>query len=713
MAQSSSSTSHNHRAQGICTAGLVVQLLVFGGILILAAWTESQAVWAEAIHLAGPVLIWLALLIVYVQRKRAEAEDFETEELRRAAEAGTSAAIFETARETLHLERQRLAWLNRWFLPGFTIVLALVHIGVYVTWQAMFAKPLDDPGWSRATNPALAMTIIGMPMVFCFMFSRYASGMAREPQWRMLRAASTYLAGNALACLVIFAALGLSKLGVDWAEPAAVYVIYVVLGVLGVEFGINFVLDLYRPKTADDLARPAFDSRLLALVTEPGGMARSMADAINYQFGFEVSGTWFYQLLGRAMLPLAVFTLLALVALSSVVIVDADQQAVVERFGQRVGQTVLEPGPNLKSPWPIDRVYRANVRQARSLLVGSHSLGQDDDEPEGAAGHDEHHEEDDHEIILWTQQHDFSGHTELLVAGPQGLHASGGDREAGDSGAVGVAMVMCSVGVQYRISNLDDHLYNYQDPEAVLESVAYQALTDYAASVELDQVIGPGRMEFEQGLGKTIRQRIAGLGLGVEIIFVGLQGAHPPAKEGVAKAFQDVVAAERIKQATIVRARGQADIIKTKVAGSVGRADLLDEAIREMDRLASTQDTDPEALAAARQRVDDLLLGNPATGSGRMGGQVVADLAEAEAARTALLSEAESKRRVFANELAAYQAAPKLYRMRKYLEVLQRSVAGIRKFVLVGDRTQTDLIIEIETESPNLLDLSEPGPEGT
>ncbi|MCH7813486.1 MAG: hypothetical protein IID40_05640, partial [Planctomycetes bacterium] len=99
MAQSSSSTSHNQRAQVICTAGLVVQLLVFGGIMVLAAWTGSQAVWAEAIHLAGPVLIWLALLIVYVQRKRAEREDFETEELRRAAEAGASTALFETARE--------------------------------------------------------------------------------------------------------------------------------------------------------------------------------------------------------------------------------------------------------------------------------------------------------------------------------------------------------------------------------------------------------------------------------------------------------------------------------------------------------------------------------------------------------------------------------------------------------------------------------------
>ena len=96
-------------------------------------------------------------------------------------------------------------------------------------------------------------------------------------------------------------------------------------------------------------------------------------------------------------------------------------------------------------------------------------------------------------------------------------------------------------------------------------------------------------------------------------------------------------------------------------------------------------------------------------GDGPMGGQVVADLAEAEAASTALRSEAESKRRVFANELAAYHAAPDLYRMRKYLEVLQRSVAKIRKFVLVGDREKTKLIISLSSGASGCSSISRAG----
>ncbi|MHC4089932.1 MAG: SPFH domain-containing protein [Planctomycetota bacterium] len=706
MSDTSSSTSSDRRAQSICAFGLAVQLAVLAMILGVAIWSKSAAVWAEVPHLGGAVAIWLALLILYTQRKRSRAEAFETAELRRAAEAGTTSAIFDSSDETLHLERYRLRWLYRWFLPGFTVLLALFHMGVYVRWHVKFAEPITSADWSKASNPSLAATFAAFAGFLCFMFSRYASGMARQGHWRMLRAASTYLAGNALACLVLVAALGMELLRLPYAEPVAAYVIRITMLLLGAEFAINFVLDLYRPREADEEPRPAFDSRLLALVSEPGGIARSIAEAINYQFGFEVSATWFYQLLRRSLLPLAVFTLLALFALSSVVIVDADQAAVIEHFGKPASAQVISPGPHLKWPWPIDRVRRASVARVRPLVVGSH-----------AEVHEGHGEEGEDDIILWTEKHEFTPHMMLLVAGPELTDLSAGEmqgeREAESSSrskAVAVSMLMCSTAIQYRINDLANYLYNYAEPEKVLEAVAYQAMTDYAASVEIDQVIGPGREEFQRGLRRVVEERISGLGLGIEIVFVGLQGAHPPTEGGVARAFQDVVAAERRKEAAVEEARGKAQMIKTRVAGSVERADLLDGAVREMDRLAASVEEAEGEQAAARQRVDDLLQGNVAKGIRPMSGQAAADVSQAEAARTVLLSEAESKRRVFASELAAYEAAPRLYQVRKYLGVLTESVKDIRKFVLVGDRESTNLIIEIETEKQSILDLTEPGP---
>ena len=45
----------------------------------------------------------------------------------------------------------------------------------------------------------------------------------------------------------------------------------------------------------------------LQSIAEPGRIGSSIADALNYQFGFEVSKTWFYQLLSRACVPLIIF----------------------------------------------------------------------------------------------------------------------------------------------------------------------------------------------------------------------------------------------------------------------------------------------------------------------------------------------------------------------------------------------------------------------
>jgi regulator of protease activity HflC (stomatin/prohibitin superfamily) len=109
--------------------------------------------------------------------------------------------------------------------------------------------------------------------------------------------------------------------------------------------------------------------------------------------------------------------------------------------------------------------------------------------------------------------------------------------------------------------------------------------------------------------------------------------------------------------------------------------------------------------------VDDLLLGDPAEGVTPVSGQAAAMIAAARADNVALVSEAQSKLQVFANEVAAYQAAPRLYRMRKWLEMLTRAVEGVRKVVLVGDREDMNVIFEIEMEKQGVLDLTaEPEP---
>jgi regulator of protease activity HflC (stomatin/prohibitin superfamily) len=208
-----------------------------------------------------------------------------------------------------------------------------------------------------------------------------------------------------------------------------------------------------------------------------------------------------------------------------------------------------------------------------------------------------------------------------------------------------------------------------------------------------------------------VQQRINDLDtpLGIDIVFVGLQGCHPPFEEGVAAAFQNVVAAEIKKEASVEAARGKAQQVKSQVAGSVERADMLDAQIVEMDELESGGQASPEDLAAARHQVEELLLGNEAAGISAMSGEAAAAIARAEANRTIGLATSLSRQTLFESELEAYQAAPLLYKMRKYLDMLTEVARDIRKVVVLGDPDRTDLIIILEPEKQSILDLNEPG----
>jgi len=404
-------------------------------------------------------------------------------------------------------------------------------------------------------------------------------------------------------------------------------------------------------------------------------------------------------------------TVLALIGLSTVVIIDVDEQAVITRFGrpvQAAGQT-LGPGFHLKLPWPIERVERARTDQVHSLMVGkSH---EEESELNDADSH--HHETETGHAVLWTEEHDFNPETMMLVANTKmdaiALDA-GSTVEAGRtrSRSVAVNLLMMSMATEYRIEDLYDYLYRHAEPERVLSAIAMQELSDYASSVDIGVLMGIGRNAFGPRMLKILQDRCEELQLGIEITFVALQDAHPPSQSDVAKTFQNVVAAEIRRSAAIVQAEGEADHTLTLTAGSVTRAKALDQAVREMDRLSLEAERlgTPEAEEAAKQaeaRVNDLLLGNSVAGVSAPSGEVAAVIDDARAEKEAAISRAESKTRTYKSDLLAYRTAPKLFKMRRYLSMLKATLPPLRKYVVTGDKSH--LIIEYETQKAASLDL--------
>jgi len=704
----------DRRATNVVWLGLLVQIVATGTLIAVARSFESFAVAAAARFASIGILIWIALLLLFRQRRRVTAEQYESAELRRARASGEDSALFDIDAEDLLIERRKLEWLVKWMLPTVTLILSLAMIiGSFIAWGWDYSTVFDETVFrpqDRTTEPKLAMWFVGGVGLVCFWFARYAIGLARLREYRLIRAGAGMLTGCALVCLGVVLALGLTVRFTP-AEPLVLYATRAMLFVLGIEFLGNFVADFYRPRIAGTISRPSFDSRLLGLVSEPGGIAKSIADAINYQFGFEVSKTWFYQLLKSAFLPLMVLTVVAMIGLSSILMVDADEQAIVERFGgprMDGGQVkLLDPGIHLKLPWPIEIAYRAPVGRLNGILVGEDTADREDNGRRGAK------EEKERPAILWTETHEFQAETMLLVAARDladlSIHeddsSPGEDAELTDR-SVAVSVAMASIPVEYRINDLEAYLYNYADPIYMLESVANRVLTNNAASVDLETLMGPGREDFNKNLQEDIQAELDTLDVGIELVYCGMQSVHPPSQNNVAGTYQGVISAETGMRAAIDAAQGQAEATLTAVAGSKTRALVLDEAILTYEKLKNDVDADPQAVSASRQRVDDLIMGSPQAGIKPLSGTASAVIANARSRRAREVSKAHSKVAAFSSEVAAYEAAPALYRARKQLAAMEE-LDAIRKYLIVGDASR--VIVIYEKVEPTQIDLSEPG----
>jgi len=714
-----STGSLDRRGQTAGIAGLCIQGVLLGLVLLVGLWPRigSDAVVTAAVQLAGGIPIWIILIVILSLQQRSRLEDLETEQLRRMQQSGLATNIFDVGDETMLLQRRRLTWTYRFLLPAITIITAAYHLYVggsflVTSWQTNLTLTMQG-AWARSENPFGLMLLMAGVAVLCFAYSRYVLGMARQPQWRLLRAGGTYLMANTLSATIVLVAMVLSQIHATrmWAEPLAALVIRVGMVLLGLEILANFVLDFYRPRRPGEEIRPAFDSRLLSLFGEPGGVMRSIATTINYQFGFEVSSTWFYQLVQRSLFPLVVLTAVALMLLSSVVVVDVDEQAYIERFGELVQPKgeALKSGFNLKWPWPIDRVARQRVDMVRTLVVGSES---------GDAHGEESHEDEDgghghgDEAILWGEKHESNPEMLMIVASPGEVDRARSavgptdGRTESRARSVAVSLLMISLQIEYRIRDLYDFTYGYVDPERVLESISYQELSRYAAGISSADLMGKGRREFDRMMRHTLQERCEELGLGIDLVFVTLQEAHPPSESEVASTFQNVVAAEIRKSAAIASARGNAQRILTLTAGSVDRARELDEAIQRRDGLTAGVEGDGDAaVALANARVDALLFGDPAKNIGPASGEVAGEIARARAGRAIAVSGAESKVRSFRNDVAAYQAAPSLYKMRRYLQLLGDVLPHIRKYVFTTRIEPGEVVVEFDTQERGTLDL--------
>lgn len=592
------------RGKNVALVGAIIQLVMAAVVMGVFWYTSSEAAMVSAYLAIAGVPLWLMAALLFYCRQLEQREAMEVEEL--AAAGASGSAIFDQKAGDLRPAAARMKFMNRWIAPGFTIAWAAI--------QAMLAllalKFLAGKGVTPVMAGAPGALFMFMAAFAGFLFGRYAVGMSERPEWRVLRATGSYMTVNVLFVAIVAGTLLLDSQG--YADMAVAFAVAIVQAVLAIEMVLNFTLDLYRPRMPHQEQRHAFDSRLFNLVAQPGKVGHSLAEAINYQFGFEVSKSWFYQLAGRAFLPLMAFGAMILVAMSSVVIVESNEQYVVMHLG-KPDTAPLGPGIHFKWPWPIDTARRFDVGKVHKITLGVGA--QRSDEQRAAAF------VKGKELALWLEEHGAMEEKDFLIAAPPRARLVVADDIKPPPP---VDLIKLVVRLEYRIDDVYKFGFNFTDAHSLLECMASQEMVRYCATATLDDRIGggndqmdgdrpeaimtSGRQAAADGLKQRIQAAVDEVSLGVRITYVGMEAVHPPSK--VAPEFEKGIEAALRAEERRFQAEGDAHKMLAEVAGDVTSALKLAAAIRQQNELESLRGliADTKRMERRLQEITDGIL---------------------------------------------------------------------------------------------------------
>jgi regulator of protease activity HflC (stomatin/prohibitin superfamily) len=515
---------------------LISAAMIFVAAFVVTSYARSLAGQAASIFLGLAALVAFAS---WFQMRLEENERLEKLEIDELARSKGGSTLFEAKDAEVFPARRAREQFEKIFVPGFGVLLLLLEAGgAWLLWRWVSNA-------ASVIAPDRAMPALSLFAIFAlllFLIGRFSVTIARLENHRLLRPGASFLLLGAYICFIT--ALGIA--GVKTELPRLDYYVAkalcVLLGLMAAEILVTLLLEIYRPRVKGKISRLVYDSRLVGLLGQPESLFTTAAQTIDYQFGFNVSETWFFQLLKKNLLVLLLAQLAVLLLSTCVVFVDAGEQAVLERFGKPVSGGVLTPGAHFKLPWPADRVYHYRTEQIQTFDVGYTP----DAQSENA------------NTILWSVGH--AKEDNFLVGNREPVTIKDENADTNDTlKAPPVSLITVSIPVQFQINDVVAWAYQNADPASLLQDLATRAVVHYLAGMDLNEVMSHARLEAAQTLRNQIQAAADARKLGVKILFVGLQDIHPPVK--VAGDYEKVVGAEQTKLARILAAR--ADAIQT------------------------------------------------------------------------------------------------------------------------------------------------------
>jgi HflK protein len=398
----------------------------------------------------------------------------------------------------------------------------------------------------EATVPLRVATVIFLATACAFyFFGNFARAVADRIGSDAL---APILTLTRIASVASFAAAGLIFLFLSTTRDYSAWLGWLLIGFttfLITEALIRFAVRFYQPKSLRKPPGPAGSSLVLDALFGHGHGLGSAVKGFEDLLGVKLHEVWIVRYLRQTVELIIVGTIVLGWLSTCFTSVPAGSRAVRMFFG-RYQPVPLSPGLHLTWPWPIEQLEIVETETIRQI-----SLGYDKD----LSG-----------PVLWNEPH-FEGEKNLLV----------GDGES---------LLTIDVPIFYRISDPVRYLETTTDAEQALVALADRKLIQVAGSRDSFQIMTEQRAEIARQLRESLQQEVDQLGLGLQIVFVGLKDVHPPVD--VAPAYQAVVSAQEEKDRTIDLARASRVKVLPEAQAQANRIRVEEEAAYK-ERVAAAQ----------------------------------------------------------------------------------------------------------------------------
>ena len=220
---------------------------------------------------------------------------------------------------------------------------------------------------------------------------------------------------------------------------------------------------------------------------------------------------WLWGALGLAALWLAFTTIHR---------IGPGERGVVQTFGSYA--STLSPGVSFTLPAPLQTVRKINVDEIRRVSIGSTA-------------------ENDQKLVLTKDQN----------------------------------IIDLAYTVRWAISSPERFLFQFANPDQVVQETAESAMRSVVANFTLDQAIGPGRTDIETEVAARVQEILNDYNAGIRVEGVEINQADPPA--AVNDAFKAVTEAQQNATRDLNQARAYAQQV---TALAQGRGGVVQQGLR-------------------------------------------------------------------------------------------------------------------------------------